>query len=258
MEYLGRAIKAATRFDKLELPPEIARQKLLLKLAGTVPAPGDAAERSELATILTSMDSMYGKGKYCPPGKKCRDLGDLSKTLKESRKWEELTEAWVGWHSIAPPMREKYSRYAELSNKGAREIGFQDLGSLWRSGYDMPPEAFEQDVERLWSQVKPLYDDLHCYARGKLRKHYGKEKIAEKAPIPAHILGNMWAQEWQEIYPLLEPYAGQGLPGRQREPQTSEVRRGPHGPARGEVLHVARDGPPPQDVLGALDAQEAA
>jgi peptidyl-dipeptidase A len=210
MEYLSRTIKVATRYDGLDLPPDLARQRLLLKLTGSVPAPSDPKERAELATILASMDSMYGKGKYCPPGKPCKDLGELSKIIKESRKYDELKEAWVGWHSIAPPIKDKFTRYAELSNKGSREIGFKDLGALWRSGYDMPAEAFEQDIERLWSQVKPLYDDLHCYTRSKLRKTYGKDKIGDKAPIPAHLLGNMWAQEWSEIYPLVEPYAGQG------------------------------------------------
>ncbi len=94
--------------------------------------------------------------------------------------------------------------------QGAREIGFSDLGALWRSGYDMTPAQFEADTERLWTQVKPLYDELHCYVRGRLRKLYGKDKIGDKAPIPAHLLGNMWAQEWGNVYDLVEPYKGAG------------------------------------------------
>jgi peptidyl-dipeptidase A len=228
MQYLSESIKAAQRFDGLALPPDLARMRTLLRLAGTTPAPSDAAERTELAGILTWMQSAYGKGKYCPPGaspdakpddakkgakkgaKTCQDLGALSKVIKESHNYDELKEAWLGWRTISPPMRERFARYVELGNKGSREIGFKDMGDLWRSGYDMPAEAFEADVERLWSQVKPLYDDLHCYTRGKLRKQYGKDKIGEKAAIPAHLLGNMWAQEWADLYPMLEPYSGQG------------------------------------------------
>jgi peptidyl-dipeptidase A len=100
-------------------------------------------------------------------------------------------------------------RYVELGNEGAREIGFSDMGALWRSGYDMTPSELEADTERLWQEVRPLYDALHCYVRGALRKKYGKEKIGEKAPIPAHLLGNMWAQEWQNVYPLVTPYEGE-------------------------------------------------
>ncbi|MCC6644374.1 MAG: M2 family metallopeptidase [Polyangiaceae bacterium] len=211
MEYLGRAIKDARRFDGLELPPDLARMRHLLRLAGTVPAPDDAKARGELAQILSQMQGIYGKGKYCPPRLKgkCQDLGELSKILKTSRKYDELTEAWVGWHAISPPIRDKFSRYVELGNQGAKEIGFKDLGELWRSGYDMPAQAFEADLERLWQQVKPLYDDLHCYTRGKLQKQYGKDKVHDKAPIPAQLLGNRWAQEWMDIYPLVEPYPGQ-------------------------------------------------
>ncbi len=215
MEYLSRTIKAATRFDGLTLPEDTRRQLVLLKLASQLPAPSDARERNELAGIEVAMTGMYGKGKYCPerlagdPKKKCLVLGDLENILEKSRKYDELLDAWRGWHAIAPPIRPLFARYAELGNKGAREIGFRDLGELWRSGYDMPAADFEAETDRLWAQVKPLYEKLHCYVRGRLRKHYGADKVGEKAPIPAHLLGNMWAQEWQNIYDLVEPYQGE-------------------------------------------------
>jgi peptidyl-dipeptidase A len=226
-EYVTKAILAARRFSTLTLPPDLARQFYLLRLGQTVPAPTDAKERAELAQLQTQMGGIYGKGEYCPkadtklaaflappkgskePAKKCLKLDDLSRVLKTSRNYDELTEAWTGWHSISAPIREKYARYVELGNKGAKEIGFADMGALWRSGYDMTPEAFEADLERLWQQVKPLYDEIHCYSRMKLRAKYGKDKVAEHAPIPAQLLGNMWAQEWNNIYDLAEPYKGQ-------------------------------------------------
>ncbi|HZF48757.1 MAG TPA: M2 family metallopeptidase [Polyangiaceae bacterium] len=236
MEYLSRTIPAAKRFDGMKLPDEVARKLHLLKIASVLPAPSDAAERRELAETAVAMQSMYGRGKYCPKaaagkdakgagaGKAsvlkpkdasgCFTLQDLSNILSTSRKYDELLEAWTGWHAIATPIKDKFRRYVELGNKGAREIGFKDLGALWRSGYDMPPEAFEAETDRLWTQVKPLYDELHCYVRSRLRNHYGKdravkEKMAGNAPIPAHLLGNMWAQEWNNIYPLVEPFPGE-------------------------------------------------
>lgn len=222
MEYLTRTIKAATRFDGLALPADMRRQLTLLKLAGALPAPSDPKERAELAELSVSMTGDYGKGKYCPPRlegtakadprptskAKCLDIGELSNILETSRKWDELADAWTGWHSIAPPLRKKYERYVELGNKGAKEIGFADVGALWRSGYDMTPEEFEAETDRLWAEVKPLYDELHCYVRSQLRKRYGKDRIADKAPIPAHLLGNMWAQEWTALYDLAEPHRG--------------------------------------------------
>lgn len=210
-EYFTQAIKASTRFDGVRLPDDLARQMHLLRVSQVVPAPTDSTERSELAALQASMTGAYGKGKYCPPRLKgkCLTLGDLSKTLRTSRNYDELLDAWTGWHSIAPPLREKYARYAELGNKGSKEIGFADMGELWRAGYDMTPAEFDADIERLWQEVKPLYDELHCYVRAKLRAKYGKDKIADKAPIPAHLLGNMWAQEWGNVYDLVEPYKGQ-------------------------------------------------
>ncbi|MBF5040782.1 M2 family metallopeptidase [Aggregicoccus sp. 17bor-14] len=212
LEYVARAIKDSTRFQGLQLDPDTARMLLLLRVSSPMPAPNDAKKRAELAAVAAKLDGMYGKGKYCgKDGKgKCRELGELEDVLAKSRNYNELLDAWTGWHAIAPPMRPLYERLVSLSNEGAREIGFKDTGALWKSAYDMPPEAFEQESQRLWAQVKPLYDDLHCYVRSQLAKTYGADKVPAGGPIPAHLLGNMWAQEWNNIYPLVEPYKGQG------------------------------------------------
>ena len=197
----------ATRFDALKLPADVARKLLLLKLSLTLSAPKNDAERSELAKLVVSMQGDYGKGKWCPNGdkEKCLDLGALSRILAESRDPKQLLDAWRGWHAISPPMRQRYTRFVELANKGARELGFADSGAMWRAKYDMPPDAFAKEVDRLWLQVKPLYDALHAHVRAKLRETYSADVVPENGPIPAHLLGNMWAQQWGNIYPLVSP-----------------------------------------------------
>jgi peptidyl-dipeptidase A len=204
----------ARRFDGLKLPPELARKFKLLKLSLTAPAPNNDAERKELTEIATKLDGMYGKGKYCKPQtagaatdakEKCLSLNDLSRILATSTNPDELLDAWVGWHKISPPMRERYARFVTLSNKGARELGFKDTGAMWRGNYDMTPEQFSAELERLWRQVEPLYISLHAYVRKQLIKKYGKIAERPDGMIPAHLLGNMWAQEWGNIYPLVAP-----------------------------------------------------
>ncbi|HEY4424943.1 MAG TPA: M2 family metallopeptidase [Pyrinomonadaceae bacterium] len=195
------------KYENVDLSPEAKRKLKLLKLSLTLPAPKDPAERSELTKITASMEGEYGKGKYCPDGDKgkCLSLPDLENIINNSRDPEELKKAWVGWHQIAIPIRKEYVRFVELSNKGAKEMGFKDTGAMWRSKYDMEPDAFAAEMERLWQQVKPLYDSLYTYTRRKLSEKYGKDIVAEDKPIPAHLLGNMWAQQWGNIYPILAP-----------------------------------------------------
>lgn len=199
--------EASRRFDGLQLPPELERKMKLLKLALSLPAPSDAAKREELSKISVSMESAYGSGKYCPdgPDKPCLTLGDLERILATSRNPEELKRAWLGWHQVSPPYRKDYVRFVELGNEGAREMGFKDLGYMWRSNYDMTPEEFSAEMERLWQQVKPLYDSLYTYTRRQLIKKYGTSVVPENGPIPAHLFGNMWSQDWTNIYPLLKP-----------------------------------------------------
>src|SRR5579864_7391507 len=206
----------ARRFEGLKLPPDLARKFLLLKLSLVAPAPNNYAERKELTELASKLDGMYGKGKYCKPAEsgasdakpKCLSLNDLSRILASSTNPDELLDAWVGWHKISVPMKDKYARFVQLSNKGAKELGFKDTGAMWRSNYDMSPEQFSAEVERLWRQVEPFYISLHTYVRKQLIKKYGKVAERPDGMIPAHLLGNMWAQEWGNIYPLVAPADG--------------------------------------------------
>jgi peptidyl-dipeptidase A len=198
--------KQATRFDHIKLPEDVARKMKLLKLSLTLATPSDPKESAELTQIVSSLEGTYGKGKWCAPGKdKCLDIEDITRVMANSRDPNQLRDAWVGWHAISRPMRPDFVRYVELANKGARELGFKDDGAMWRSKYDMPPQEFAQELERLWEQVRPLYVALHAYVRNKLREKYGDAVVPAHGPIPAHLLGNLWAQEWENIYPLVAP-----------------------------------------------------
>jgi peptidyl-dipeptidase A len=206
---VAEGIAEAKNHEGAQMSPESARSIELLKLSLSAPAPDDPAKRAELAALETKLTSTYGEGKWCPKGpESCQNIDAISKTLATSRDYDEQLEAWKGWHSISPPMRKDYQRFVELANEGAVGLGFKDLGELWRAGYDMSPADFEQETERLWTQVKPLYDGLHCYARGRLQEQYGKQRVPDGEPIPAHLFGNIWAQQWNNIYGLLEPYPG--------------------------------------------------
>ena len=202
----------ARRFDGMQLPPDLARKFMLLRLNGS---PTDPKLVTELTQVASSLDGMYGKGKYCraaagaasagSDGEHCLGIDQIDVLMAKSRDPKELQQLWEGWHTISPPMREKYARLVELSNQGAREFGFRDTGDLWRSGYDMKPEEFSAELERTWKQLEPLYKELHAYVRFKLIEKYGAAAERPDGMIPAHLLGNMWAQEWGNIYDIVAP-----------------------------------------------------
>jgi peptidyl-dipeptidase A len=205
-----RLATEATRYGKLNLPPELRRKFEKLKLALAAPPPADSAKAAELTRIAVSMESDYGRGTWCRPkknggGEECLQINELSRILAESQDPEELAAVWEGWHAIGAPMRDRYARFVDLSNEGARQLGFADAGAMWRSGYDMPPDEFAKELERLWGQVRPLYLSLHAYVRTKLGEKYGTDLVPPDGMIPAHLLGNMWAQEWGNIYDLVAP-----------------------------------------------------
>lgn len=200
-----RYAKEAAKFDEAKQTPEVARKLRILKTGLTLAAPADPKESLEVTQLQTKIEGMYGKGRFERNGKTL-NIDDVGRIMGSSRDPKELEAVFEGWQTIAPPMRADYRRFVELSNKGAQGLGFADTGAMWRSKYDMPAGEFSQELDRLWSQVKPLYDKLHAYARWKLRAKYGGV-VPEKGPIPAYLLGNVWAQQWGNIYPLLSPPA---------------------------------------------------
>ncbi|MET0756265.1 MAG: M2 family metallopeptidase [Pseudoxanthomonas sp.] len=206
-------IEQARKFEGQKMSPDTARSIQLLKLMTAMPAPKDPAKLAELTRIATKMEGMYGAGTYCTgegDAKQCRQLGELEDVLRSSRDYDKQLDAWQGWHTIAQPMRKDYTRFAELVNEGSKEMGFADTGEMWRSGYDMTPVEIAAETDRLWGQVKPLYEQLHCYARTKLEAQYGNDKGQVNGLLPAHLMGNMWQQDWGNLWDMLEPYKGVG------------------------------------------------
>ena len=217
LEYESRKAIEARRFDGVaDLSPATARALKLIKTNITMPAPKDPARREELAALAARMDANYGAGKWCRPDQAgqevCLRLQAIEKIIDnpaQTQTPDQMAAAWSGWHLTSRPIRKDYQRFVELMNEGARELGFKDTGELWRGGYDMSPAEFDAEVERLWGQVKPIYDELHCHVRTRLNQRYGDDVVPREGLIPAHLLGNMWAQQWSNIYPLVEPYPGQ-------------------------------------------------
>ena len=205
MAYLSQIIPLATHFDQV-LTDNITRRQLdLLKRATVLPAPQESSKRKKLARLAAKLEGMYGSGKYCDEMENCRDLEDLEQVIRESTDPKELLKAWSDWRKVAEPMKKQYTQLVNLANQGAKELNFKDLGDLWRSQYDMNPHDFEKEMNRLWDQVKPLYEALHCHVRAKLSERYGVNLVKLDQAIPAHLLGNMWAQDWSNLYPLLVP-----------------------------------------------------
>ncbi len=204
----SRMVKESLAYADQEVSAETRRALDFLKLGALLVAPDDDAKRKEQAQILADLQGSYGAGKYCRNDEECFGGQKLENLMEQSRDYDELLEYWVGWRTISVPMRDQYERYVELANEGAIELGYGDLGEMWRSGFDMTATEFQAETARLWEQVEPLYEELHCHVRAKLGEHYGEDKVPQDGPLPAHLLGNMWAQEWSFIYDIMEPYPG--------------------------------------------------
>jgi len=208
-----RMAEQARQYQTASLSPRLQRALSMISRAEYMPEhmalPADPMLREEMTAVQRRMASTYGTGRYCPAGEEsCRTLPQLSDVLASSRDPAKLLDAWLGWRAVSSTMRSDYQRFTELSRAGARDFGFSDLGEMWRSAYDMPADELSHRAQALWAQVRPLYEQLHCYARDRLADYYGEDLVPRDGPIPAHLLGDMWAQRWVGIFDLLEPFPG--------------------------------------------------
>jgi peptidyl-dipeptidase A len=189
---------------------ELKRKLDIMRNGLVLPAPTTPGAATELNEIATRLNSQYGKGKGTLKGEPVNGSDIEAEMGNPERTPEELQEMWVSWHdNVGAPMKDDYAKLVGIANEGARELGFANVGAMWRSGYDMRPEEFTAMTERLWEETKPLYIALHTYVRRKLNEKYGDAVQPRTGPIRADLLGNMWAQEWGNIYPLVAP-AGSG------------------------------------------------
>jgi peptidyl-dipeptidase A len=202
-----RLANQASRFNEVEVDPVIRRKLDFLRLGLTLPAPQREGAADELAAINTRMASIYSTGRIDFQGRQVT-LDDLETMMGTERNPARLEEMWTKWHAVAPPMAADYARMVEIANEGARELGFANVGEMWLSNYDMPAADMEREVERLWGQMQPFYEQLHCHVRARLNAHYGDAVAPLDQPIRADILGNMWAQDWQALNDLVGPRGG--------------------------------------------------
>lgn len=192
------------RFEGLALPEALRRKLDAIRTGITLPAPSREGAAEELAEITTSLQAAYSTGSYEIDGEKL-DLAGLEAIIDGSRDADALARAWTGWRTVSVPMADSYARLVEIATEGANELGFDNLAEMWLSNYGMSPQAMEAEVERLWGQVEPLYEALHCEVRAGLNGYYGDEIQPETGPIRADLLGNMWAQQWSNIYDIVAP-----------------------------------------------------
>ncbi|GAB4147125.1 MAG: M2 family metallopeptidase [Sphingomonadales bacterium] len=213
-DYTELAVNLANRtklYQDLDLEPALARKMQMLRGGLVLPAPETPGAAAELSTIATELQSAYGKGTGRHQGE-VTPGNRLEALMRSTRDPDLLLEMWTSWREFSPPMKDDYVRMVNIANAGARELGYDELGQMWRSNYDMDADAFATMVDDLWDQVKPLYEQLHCHVRARLNDHYGDAVVPAEGPMPAHVLGNMWAQQWGALDDLVGPEtAGPGL-----------------------------------------------
>ncbi len=207
--------------DKTKLNESQLRILKRLSLANNIPTPPAYLDRTILNTNLSKLSSSYQQGHYCPPSSvqntsskqglktkpTCLNLREINYQLANESNAEILAELWLAWHEITKNMKVSFSQVVETANKAAQYKQYRDLSHYWQSKYETPARQHKHDFTQLWQQVKPLYKDLHCYVATQLQTHYKPPTMPKDNSIPIHLLGDLWAQSWLPVLPLIRPEA---------------------------------------------------
>ncbi|CAG0920638.1 unnamed protein product [Notodromas monacha] len=182
----------------------------------------DDTDLAKWSQIITSMTSLYGSARICPfDNQDCNpntdptwslepDLENIFLNSMQKEDFDKLKYVWEKWRDVSGrAVRQQFIEYANLTNQGALVNELKDGGELWLRPYES--ENFQEQIAKLYDQLSPFYQELHAYVRYKLSQHYGADKVSPTGPIPAHILGNMWAQGWQAIFPIVSEFNSSSL-----------------------------------------------
>ena len=178
----------------------------MLRNIGTSALPDD--KLGKFIDLTSKMGSTYSKGKVLDYETKTKEFSldpELSETMRKSRDPEELKYYWEQWREVSgKQIKEMYSEYVDMYNEAAKLNGFKDASIMKVDPYES--DTFIEEMEETWQGLKPLYEELHAYVRNKLNKFYGDDIVPNNGQIPAHLLGNMWAQSWGNIGDLVRPF----------------------------------------------------
>jgi len=199
--------KEAQKFDLNFIKDyDVARKLKMLRNIGTSALPDD--KLGKFIDLTSKMGSTYSKGKVLDYETKTKEFSldpELSETMRKSRDPEELKYYWEQWREVSgKQIKEMYSEYVDMYNEAAKLNGFKDASIMKVDPYES--DTFIEEMEETWQGLKPLYEELHAYVRNKLNKFYGDDIVPNNGQIPAHLLGNMWAQSWGNIGDLVRPF----------------------------------------------------
>ncbi|CAG2108942.1 unnamed protein product, partial [Medioppia subpectinata] len=202
------------KYDWTNFEPKNKRQFEKLAIIGTAALTGDDEQNYIKAT--SNMETTYSTAKVCLGECTCNCNQELdphlNKIMAESKDYALLEEVWTKWRDVSGKlMRKDFIEYYTLGNKAATlnklpNKEFKTLDDLWLFPWETPD--IKTQTEDLWKKLKPFYEKLHAYVRKHLKKAY-PDKMPADGTIPAHLLGNMWAQQWSNIMntvPGVDPY----------------------------------------------------
>ncbi|XP_052286831.1 angiotensin-converting enzyme-like [Dreissena polymorpha] len=205
-----QATKVLNHAHFSELDDDIKRQVRLLAFETS---PKDPDDNIALETTKNDLQKIYStatvNGLPLEP--------NVTEVMSHSRDPDVLLGAWWGWRNATGPlMKDKYERMIGLLNKGATDNGFANYADAWEESQFDSTDDIEEQAAKLWMEIKPLYEQLHAYVRHRLAAYYHDYRsfnndikfwgVFRQGAMPAHLQGNMWSQQWENIYDIVKPY----------------------------------------------------
>ena len=183
-----------------ELDDSTVRQLMMvLENAAIAPQTNPDLARRRVAHESSQSALLDGYG-FClnRRGENCRTpitTNDIDRVLAESNDLTERLRYWEASKEVGLALRPGLGELRDLRNATAREMGYPDFFAYRISNYGMTPDEMMQTLDRLLEEVRPLFDALSCWTRHELAQRY-RHRGEVPAQIPAHWIGNRWAQSW--------------------------------------------------------------
>jgi len=176
-------------------PLQVRQLEVILYNAGSDPQTVADLVKEKIKASIAQTEKLFGFT-FKLYGKEVT-TNNIDDILKTETNLQKRLDAWEASKEVGKGLKAGLVNLRRLRNETVQALDYPDYFSYQVSDYGLTTSDMMDMMKRLNQELRPLFRELHTYARYELAKKYGVKEIPDY--LPAHWLPNRWGQDWSSM-----------------------------------------------------------